>query len=134
MFPMQSIGLVRSPYTETAQIPRGPAAQHHAEGVLEILPEFEEGLTDIEGFSHLFVLWVFDRAAGYDLLVTRRRRPARTACSRRGRRGGRTPSASRWCNCSAGRGRACTSAALICWMARRSWTSSRTSPACRRST
>jgi tRNA-Thr(GGU) m(6)t(6)A37 methyltransferase TsaA len=37
---------------------------------LDLLPEFEEGLTDIEGFSHLFVLWVFDRAAGYDLLVT----------------------------------------------------------------
>jgi tRNA (adenine37-N6)-methyltransferase len=27
-------------------------------------------LTDIEGFSHLFVLWIFDRIAGYDLLVT----------------------------------------------------------------
>jgi tRNA-Thr(GGU) m(6)t(6)A37 methyltransferase TsaA len=70
MFPMQAIGLVRSPYTETAHIPRGPGAQHDAEGVLDLLPEFEAGLTDIDGFSHLFVLWVFDRAAGYDLLVT----------------------------------------------------------------
>ena len=70
MFPMDPIGIVRSPYTETAQIPRGPGARHDAEGVLDILPAFEEGLTDLEGFSHLFVLWVFDRAAGYDLLVT----------------------------------------------------------------
>jgi tRNA (adenine37-N6)-methyltransferase len=70
MFPMQAIGLVRSPYTETAQIPRGRGAQHDAEGVLDLLPEFEEGLTDIEGFSHLFVLWIFDRAAGYDLWAT----------------------------------------------------------------
>jgi tRNA (adenine37-N6)-methyltransferase len=70
MFSMQSIGIVRSPYTETAQIPRGAGAQHHAEGILDIQPEFEEGLTDIEGFSHLFVLWVFDRATRYDLLVT----------------------------------------------------------------
>jgi tRNA (adenine37-N6)-methyltransferase len=70
MFPMQSIGIVHSPYTETAQIPKGPGAQHRAEGVLAILPEFEDGLTDIEGFSHLFVLWVFDRTGGYDLLVT----------------------------------------------------------------
>ena len=70
MFSMQAIGLVRSPYTETAHIPRGPGARHHAEGILDLLPDFEEGLTDIEGFSHLFVLWVFDRAAGYDLLVT----------------------------------------------------------------
>jgi tRNA (adenine37-N6)-methyltransferase len=67
---MESIGIVHSPYTETAQIPRGRGAQHDAEGVLELLPELEAGLTAIEGFSHLFVLWVLDRAAGYDLLVT----------------------------------------------------------------
>jgi tRNA-Thr(GGU) m(6)t(6)A37 methyltransferase TsaA len=70
MFIMQPIGRVQSPYTETAQIPKGPDARHDAEGVLEILPEFEEGLTDIEGFSHLFVIWVFDQAQGYDLLAT----------------------------------------------------------------
>jgi tRNA-Thr(GGU) m(6)t(6)A37 methyltransferase TsaA len=34
------------------------------------LPEFEAGLTDIEGFSHLFVLWVFDRVEGFDLIGT----------------------------------------------------------------
>jgi tRNA (adenine37-N6)-methyltransferase len=70
MVPMESIVLVRSPYTETVQIPRGPGAQHDAEGVLDLLRDFEDGRTDIEGFSHLFVLWVFDRAAGYELLVT----------------------------------------------------------------
>jgi tRNA-Thr(GGU) m(6)t(6)A37 methyltransferase TsaA len=45
-------------------------AKHEAEGVLEILPEFEVGLTDIEGFSHLFVMWVFDASEGFDLLGT----------------------------------------------------------------
>jgi tRNA-Thr(GGU) m(6)t(6)A37 methyltransferase TsaA len=35
--------------------------------VLEILPEFEAGLMDIEGFSHLFVIWAFDRAEGFEL-------------------------------------------------------------------
>ncbi len=70
MFTMQPIGFIRSPYTDTAQIPKGPGAEHHAEGVLEILPQFEAGLTDIEGFSHLYVLWVFDRASGYELLGT----------------------------------------------------------------
>jgi len=67
---MRPIGLVRSPYTETAQIPKGPGAKHDAEGVLEIRPDLALGLTDIEGFSHLYVLWVFDRSAGYDLLGT----------------------------------------------------------------
>ena len=67
---MRPIGIIHSPYTDTAQIPKGCGARHDAEGVLEILPEFERGLTDIEGFSHLYVIWVFDRASGYDLLGT----------------------------------------------------------------
>jgi tRNA-Thr(GGU) m(6)t(6)A37 methyltransferase TsaA len=67
---MQSIGHVRSPYNHAQQIPKGLGAKHDAEGVLEILPEFELGLTDIEGFSHLFVIWVFDRSEGFALLGT----------------------------------------------------------------
>jgi tRNA-Thr(GGU) m(6)t(6)A37 methyltransferase TsaA len=70
MFAMTAIGTVRSPYRETSQVPKGPGAKHDAEGVLEMLPEFEPGLTDIEGFSHLYVLWVFDRVSGYELLAT----------------------------------------------------------------
>jgi tRNA-Thr(GGU) m(6)t(6)A37 methyltransferase TsaA len=38
--------------------------------MLELLSEYEQGLTDIEGFSHLFVLWLFDRVKGFDLLAT----------------------------------------------------------------
>jgi tRNA-Thr(GGU) m(6)t(6)A37 methyltransferase TsaA len=38
--------------------------------MLDILPEFALGLTGIEGFSHLIVLWAFDRSDGFDLLVT----------------------------------------------------------------
>ena len=68
MFNMRAIGTVHAPYTETKQIPKGCGARHEAEGVLELLTEFEEGLKDIEGFSHLFVIWVFDRAAGFDLV------------------------------------------------------------------
>jgi tRNA-Thr(GGU) m(6)t(6)A37 methyltransferase TsaA len=69
MFKMDSIGTIRSPYTETSQIPKGMGATHQAEGILEILPIYAPGLADIEGFSHLYVLWVFDRVAGYDLIA-----------------------------------------------------------------
>ncbi len=65
---MTPIGFVRSAYTDTAQIPKGIGAKHEAEGVLELAPEFEDGLKDIEGFSHLYVLWVFDRSSGYELV------------------------------------------------------------------
>ena len=40
---------------------------HDAEGTLHILSEFAEGLADIEGFSHLYILWEFDRVEGYEL-------------------------------------------------------------------
>ena len=70
MFSPQPIGQAKSPYQSTQQIPKGPGAKHEAEGVLEILPQFEAGLTDIEGFSHLFVLWVFDRSEGFELIGT----------------------------------------------------------------
>jgi tRNA-Thr(GGU) m(6)t(6)A37 methyltransferase TsaA len=70
MFTMRAIGRVLGPYTDPAQVPKGPGARHDAPGAIEILPEFEEGLKDIEGFSHLYVVWVFDRAEGYDLLAT----------------------------------------------------------------
>jgi len=70
MFSPRPIGYARSPYQNTQQVPKGLGAKHDAEGILEILPEFETGLTDIEGFSHLIVLWVFDRAEGFELLGT----------------------------------------------------------------
>ncbi|HET6177388.1 MAG TPA: tRNA (N6-threonylcarbamoyladenosine(37)-N6)-methyltransferase TrmO [Candidatus Sulfotelmatobacter sp.] len=70
MFSPQAIGNIKTPYTITKQIPKGPGAKHDAEGTLEILPEFETGLKDIEGFSHLFVLWEFDRSEGFELVGT----------------------------------------------------------------
>jgi tRNA (adenine37-N6)-methyltransferase len=65
---MEPIGVVRTPYTDTKQIPKGPGAKHDAEGVIELRSEFEAGLLDIEGFSHLYVLWVFDRSTDYALV------------------------------------------------------------------
>ena len=67
LFAPKPIGFVRSAYTDTKQVPKGLGAKHEAEGVLEIAPEFESGLLDIDGFSHLFVIWVFDRSEGFEL-------------------------------------------------------------------
>jgi tRNA (adenine37-N6)-methyltransferase len=69
-FAMTPIGMARTPFAETKQIPKGPDAKHDADGVIEIRPELEAGLQDVEGFSHLFVIWVFHRAEGYELLGT----------------------------------------------------------------
>jgi tRNA-Thr(GGU) m(6)t(6)A37 methyltransferase TsaA len=67
MFTLNPIGFVESPYTDSKEIPRGLGAKHDAEGILRILPELEAGLVDIEGFSHLYVIWVFDRTSGFEL-------------------------------------------------------------------
>jgi len=66
---MRPIGVVRSPHERRADIPKGPGAKHRAEGTLELRPELEDGLQDIEGFSHLFVLWVFHESGGFDLVA-----------------------------------------------------------------
>jgi tRNA (adenine37-N6)-methyltransferase len=70
MFTSRPIGYAKTPYAETNKVPRGLGAQHDAEGTLEIEAEFAEGLADIEGFSHLYVLWEFDRVTGFDLTAT----------------------------------------------------------------
>jgi len=68
-YAVKPIGIARTPFRDTSQIPKGKGARHTAEGTLEIRPELEAGLTDIEGFSHLFVLWLFHRADGFDLVT-----------------------------------------------------------------
>jgi tRNA-Thr(GGU) m(6)t(6)A37 methyltransferase TsaA len=70
MFPMRPIGYVESPFKSTQEIPKGLGAKHEAEGALHIHAEFEPGLADIEGFSHLIVIWAFDRSEGFTLVGT----------------------------------------------------------------
>jgi tRNA-Thr(GGU) m(6)t(6)A37 methyltransferase TsaA len=70
MVTMEPIGYVKSPFRNAKAIPKGLGAKHDAEGVLEIRVELEAGLTDIDGFSHLIVIWVFDRSEGFELLGT----------------------------------------------------------------
>ena len=68
MISFEPIGVVRSPFATMEQVPKGLGAKHVTEGELVLRPELEAGLTDIEGFSHLNVLWVFDRIEGYSLM------------------------------------------------------------------
>jgi tRNA (adenine37-N6)-methyltransferase len=65
---MRPIGYVRSSYSGTEQVPKGLGAKHSMEGTLEVLREYEEGLKDIEGFSHIMVVWIFHHSEGYELI------------------------------------------------------------------
>jgi tRNA (adenine37-N6)-methyltransferase len=70
MFTPRHIGFVSSPYKNPGEVPRGLGTQHSADGILQILSQFEQGLTDIEGFSHLIVVWEFHRSQGFELMGT----------------------------------------------------------------
>ena len=36
---------------------------------MEIFPDYAEGLLDLEGFSHIFLLYTFHKSSGYSLIV-----------------------------------------------------------------
>ena len=67
-FSMRPIGYVSSPFQSVSQIPKGLGAKHQAEGSLDIQAELEAGLTDLEVFSHLIVIWAFDRSGECELV------------------------------------------------------------------
>lgn len=62
------IGVIHSPFREREGMPI-QAIRSSAAGTLEIFPEYEEGLQDIEGFSHLIILYCFHRETETTLLA-----------------------------------------------------------------
>lgn len=58
---MTPIGIARSPY-KTPGAPPFQSTFSKADGTIEVFDEYREGLTSIEGFSHLIIVSFFDRA------------------------------------------------------------------------
>lgn len=65
---LQPIGVIHSPFHEKELTPIQPV-RSHARGQVEIFPEYADGLEDLEGFSHIHLLYVFHRSEGYSLRV-----------------------------------------------------------------
>jgi tRNA-Thr(GGU) m(6)t(6)A37 methyltransferase TsaA len=63
------IGVIRTPFTDLSQMPNRPDRRSSAKGTAEIFPHLAEGLKDLEGFSHLILLYYFHLAPGFSLLV-----------------------------------------------------------------
>ena len=68
-YKMSPIGVIHSPYTEKSETPIQPS-RSQAIGRVELYPKYNDGLQDIEGFSHLILLYVFHRSSEYSLQVT----------------------------------------------------------------
>ena len=68
-WPMHAIGVIHTPFSDPAATPI-QAARSAAVGTVEVDPVFAEGLQDLEGFSHIILLYVLHQTAGYALRVT----------------------------------------------------------------
>lgn len=64
------IGIIHSPYTDLEGMPIQPTAAKDVAGTILIASQYEEGLRDLEGFSHIILLYHFHRSSGYSLTVT----------------------------------------------------------------
>jgi tRNA-Thr(GGU) m(6)t(6)A37 methyltransferase TsaA len=63
------IGIIHSPFTDLEGMPIQPAGAREAIGTVLVDPALEAGLLDLEGFSHLYLLYHFHRAAPTRLKV-----------------------------------------------------------------
>jgi len=63
------IGVIHTPFKEPKGTPIQPTAAKGANGVVEIFPEYTEGLKDIEDFSHIILLYHFHLSKGATLLA-----------------------------------------------------------------
>jgi tRNA (adenine37-N6)-methyltransferase len=63
------IGVVHSQFKEPINVPIQAAASDGAVGTIEVYPQYAEGLTDLEGFSHLILLYHFHLVKAGSLMV-----------------------------------------------------------------
>jgi tRNA-Thr(GGU) m(6)t(6)A37 methyltransferase TsaA len=66
----QPIGLIHSPFEEVASMPIQPTSEASQPGTIEIYPPFIQGLKDVDGFSHLILIYHLHMAQGKRLTVT----------------------------------------------------------------
>jgi tRNA (adenine37-N6)-methyltransferase len=63
------IGVVRSPFKEVEGMPIQPIGAGDVKGEINLKKEYMEGLKDLEGFSHIILIYHFHLSKGYSLMV-----------------------------------------------------------------
>jgi len=63
------IGIIRSPHKRPSGTPIQPSAARDIEGVVEVFKEYEKGLKDLEGFSHIILIYFFHLSKKFSLEV-----------------------------------------------------------------
>ena len=65
----RSIGIIHTPFRDLSGMPIQPSAAEGVEGKVILDPALQEGLKDLEGFSHIILLYYFHQAGDPKLLV-----------------------------------------------------------------
>ena len=63
------IGIIHSPFKEPKGTPIQPTAAKGVDGAVEVFPEYVEGLKDLDGFSHIILIYHFHLSRKFSLKV-----------------------------------------------------------------
>lgn len=66
---LSPIGTIHSPYTALEDMPIQPTGAAGVKGTVTVFEEFRAGLTDLDGFSHIILLYHFHRSRSFSLQV-----------------------------------------------------------------
>ena len=67
---IEPIGTIHTPFKDLEGMPIQPSGAKDVPGTIVLDPKFEQGLDDLEGFSHIILLYQFHQSKGYTLKVT----------------------------------------------------------------
>lgn len=65
----ESIGTIYTPFESLEKMPIQPTGAEQVEGKIVLKPEYEKGLKDVDGFSHLILIYLFHGSDGFNLEV-----------------------------------------------------------------
>lgn len=67
---LESIGIIKTPFESLEGMPIQPSGAKEIKGEVVLDPAVEDGLKDLDGFSHIILIYLFHQSDGYDLRVT----------------------------------------------------------------
>jgi tRNA-Thr(GGU) m(6)t(6)A37 methyltransferase TsaA len=63
------IGIIHTPFIEQKGTPIQPHRGRGVQGTVEIFPQYADGLADLDGFSHIYLIFNLHRSEGFNLKV-----------------------------------------------------------------
>jgi len=67
---LEPIGIIHTPFASQKGMPRSTSQAAGVPATVEVFESFRQGLKDLDGFSHLILIWHFDRSVGLHLEAT----------------------------------------------------------------